>query len=194
MMFCGPLFAQPLSTQQMRSNAAGAYLKGDYKTALRLYTALAHQGDAEAALDLGLMYDKGKGVLQDGAKALKWYRLAADRGVDDAQVYIGILYYEGRGVPQDYEEAAKWFRRAVEQGYVGAQYHLGLMFYEGHGVHQNYVLAYMWLNLAASGLVPLDKSEVAEFLQKRDMVASRMNPEQIAEAQKLAREWKPTKK
>jgi hypothetical protein len=51
----------------------------------------------------------------------------------------------------------------------------------------------MWLSLAAGG----DKNG-AEARNKmtpakaRDIVAKHMTPTQIAEAQKLAREWKPT--
>jgi uncharacterized protein len=192
-MLNGALFAEPLSPQQkqMRSNAAGAYLKGDYKTALRLYEALAYQGDAEAAWSLGLLYDKGQGVLQNGSEALKWYRLANERGYEDAQAYIGVLYYEGRGVPQDFAEAVKWFRLAAERGDVSAQYYLGLMYYDGQGVQKDYVQAYKWLNLSAAfGLAIAEEHD--EVVRKRDLVASKMTPAQIAEAQKLAHEWKPT--
>ena len=118
----------------------------------------------------------------------------AARGAYVAQVYLGRMYYEGRGVPQDDAEALKWFRPAAEQGDVDAQYYLGLMYYDGRSVLQDYVQAYMWLNLAASRVVDvIDKTVREEFIQKRDMVAAKMTPAQIAEAQKLAREWKPTK-
>jgi TPR repeat protein len=88
------------------------------------------------------------------------------------------------GVPQDYAEAVKWFRRAAEQGQAGAQYNLGLMYGNGDGVPQDHMLAHMWFNLAAAqGLVPAKEN--------RDIAAKRMTSEQIAEAQRLAREWKP---
>ena len=38
---------------------------GDYATALREWTPLAEQGNANAQVNLGLMYDKGQGVQQD---------------------------------------------------------------------------------------------------------------------------------
>jgi hypothetical protein len=40
--------------------------------------------------------------------------------------------------------------------------------------------------------VALDKKDRDEYFQKRDMIATKMIPAQIIEAQKLAREWKPT--
>jgi uncharacterized protein len=59
------------------------------------------------------------------------------------------------------------------------------MYAQGHGVPQDDVLAHMWFNLAAAiG----EKSAVTD----RDKAAAQMTPAQVAEAQKLAREWKPT--
>ena len=57
---------------------------------------------------------------------------------------------------------------------------------DGSGVSQNYVLAHMWFNLAVT-----NGDEVS--LENRDFAASKMTKAQIAEAQKLAREWKPKK-
>jgi uncharacterized protein len=193
-VIAGSAFAQPLKPKQaMRRDAAAAYLSGNYKLALRLYETLAYQGDASAAWSLGGMYYNGEGVVQDGANALRWYRLAVERGNDMAIVNIGMIFNEGRGVPQDYEEAARWFRRAADQGDVMAQYYLGLMFYEGHGVQQSYVQAHMWLNLATARVVPPGKDDIGDFIQKRNLVASKMTPDQITEAQKLAGEWRPSK-
>ena len=42
-----------------------AYKKGDYAAALREWTPLAEQGDANAQNNLGVMYDIGRGVSQD---------------------------------------------------------------------------------------------------------------------------------
>jgi hypothetical protein len=60
------------------------------------------------------------------------------------------------------------------------------MYVDGHGVPQDYVQAHMWFNLAGA-------SGVAKALKNRDTVAAKMTPAQIAEAQRLAREWKPAK-
>ena len=94
------------------------------------------------------------------------------------------MYGKGEDVPQDYAEAVKWFRKAAEQSFADAQYNLGIMYKNGYGVPQNYVQAHMWFNLAGAQ----GEQQAAE---NRDIVAKRMNQAQIAEAQKLAREWKP---
>jgi uncharacterized protein len=87
-------------------------------------------------------------------------------------------------VPQDYATARSWYRKAAEQGYVLAQGLLAVKYYLGEGVPQDYVLAHMWFNLAAAG----GDKKTAET---RDIVAAKMTRAQVAEAQKLAREWKP---
>ncbi len=63
------------------------------------------------------------------------------------------------------------------------------MYATGQGVARDYVLAHMWYDIAASQFVGVkDREKAAKY---RDDVASKMTPEQIAEAQRMAREWKP---
>ena len=200
-----------------------ALRRGDYATALRLIRPLADQGNAAAQLQLAFMYDNGygvpknkaeavkwyrlaagqgeliaqynlavsyangQGVPQDYAEAAKWYRKAADQGNDDAQFGVGLMYDNGYGAPKNNAEAVKWYRLAADQGNVAAQNNLGHMYLDGRGVPQDYVSAYMWLNLAAAQFGELATSS-------RDAVAQKMSPAQIAEAQTLTREWKPTKR
>jgi uncharacterized protein len=81
----------------------------------------------------------------------------------------------------------KWYRKAADQGYYVGQYLLGFMYKVGRGVPQDYVSAHMWWNLAAA-------SGDQYSAKHRDEIAVLMTPEQIGEAQKLAREWKPTRR
>ena len=48
----------------------------------------------------------------------------------------------------------------------------------------------MWFIIAASGVEKNDRETVTEM---RDSVAAHLRPEQVAESQRLAREWKPKK-
>jgi TPR repeat protein len=89
---------------------------GDFATALREWTPLAKQGDADAQFNLGLMYANGQGVPQDYKTAVKWYRLAAEQGFADAQYNLGLMYYNGQGVPQDYVRAHMWYNIAASSG------------------------------------------------------------------------------
>ena len=79
-------------------------------------------------------------------------------------------------------------RQRAEQGTAKDQFSLGLMYYKGEGVPQDYIQAQMWYNLAASDLTGDDREWA---VKNRDEIAEKMTSEQIAEAQRLAREWKP---
>ncbi len=99
----------------------------------------------------------------------------------------GVRAYKGG----DYATALRLWRPLAEQGEAFAQYNLGNMYRNGRGVPRDYVQAHMWLNLAASGLSASDAWGRNIAVEFRDLAASKMTPAQIAEAQKLAREWKP---
>ncbi len=120
----------------------------------------------------------------DYATALTEFRPLAQQGVADAQHYLGAMYSKGRGVPQDDAEALRWYRRAAVQGNASAQFNLGVMYRKGQGVPQDDVQAHLWVNLAAA-----QGDEDAR--KARDILAEQMTPAQLAEAQRLAREWKP---
>ena len=117
---------------------------------------------------------------------MRWYRLAAEQGLALAQLSLGVMYGTGAGVPEDDAEAVRWWRLAAEQGNARAQFNLGVSYDNGEGVPQNDVQAHMWSNLAASRLTGDDRETAAEL---RDRARARMTPEQIADAQRLAREW-----
>lgn len=77
----------------------------------------------------------------------------------------------------------------AKDGKDEAQYRLGLMYANGRDVNgkdfpKNLVQAHMWLNLAA-----VQGNSTAQG--NIDIIAEEMTPDQIAEAQRLAREWKP---
>lgn len=190
-----PLFtvtlAAPLFADR-NGDAPATYIRLDQETTYRLYRQAAEQGNADAQILLGNMHASGQGVPRDYAEAAKWYRRAAEQGNADAQYNLGMMYANGQGVPRDSSEAAKWCRNAADQGHGDAQYDLGVMYDEGQGVPRNDILAYMFFELAATNIESASSRETAR--ENRNLVASRMTPARIAEAQRLAREWKPKQK
>lgn len=184
------LLAGPAGAETI-DDAARAHHRGDYKAARRLVTPLAEQGSPKAQSLLGYMHDRGQGVPQDFAEAAEWYRKAAEQGYAPAQHNLGSMYDKGQGVPQDFAEAVRWYRKAADQGDPDAQVNLGTMYALGQGVPQDYVAAHMWFNLAASMYPSTEKDGRFRAERRRDNLASRLTPDQIAEAQKAAREWKP---
>ncbi len=161
-----------------------AYRSGDYATALRVWRPLAEYGQVQPQHNLGLMSLRGEGVPTEDTEAEKWTRRAAEQGHALGQNNLGWMYQNGRGVPRDYGMAAKWYRMAAEQNQALAQTNLGDLYRWGQGVLQDNAYAHMWFSLAAA-----QGNESARW--NRDIVEEKMTPEQIAEAQRLARQWKP---
>src|SRR5207249_576183 len=124
-------------------------------------------------------------------EALRWFHSAAEQGNAVGQLKVGLFYERGQGVPKDFAEAAKWYRKAAEQGNTDAQILLGRCYEIGQGVPQDYMQAHMWFNLGVASSSSGDFRDLG--LTSRDNVAAKMLPAQIAEAQRLAREWKPGK-
>jgi TPR repeat protein len=115
---------------------------------------------------------------------VKWFELAAEQGEKVAQFNLGTMYDQGVGVTQDYAEAAAWFRLAAEQGYDEAQFNLGFMYAQGQGMPQDYVEAGKWWRLTA-------EQGIASAKKRLETLEALMTQDQIAEAQRLAREWRP---
>lgn len=86
----------------------------------------------------------------------------------------------------DDSEFAKCCLKLAEEGDAEAQYQLGVAYANGIGLPKDDVLAYMWWNLAAAAGI-----EAAG--KKRDLATKKMKSEQVAEAQRLSREWKAQK-
>ena len=126
-----------------------AYKRGDYKTAIALWTIGANKGDAAAQNNLGLMYTQGLGVPRNDKEAVSWFHKAAENGDAAAQNNLGRAYAKGLGVSQDDKQAVSWFRKAAEKGYAEAQDNLGAMYANGRGVSQDYEQAAAWIRKAA---------------------------------------------
>ena len=60
--------------------------RGDFATALGEWQPLAEQGDTDAQYNLGVMYEDGRGVIQDNVYAHMWWNIAASQGDADAVV------------------------------------------------------------------------------------------------------------
>jgi len=159
-----------------------AYDRGDYATALSKYMKAAEQDDASAQNTLGLMYDQGQGVPQNNDQELYWFLKSAERGYLRAQYNLAVMYQFGQRVPVNYKQSVYWFMMAAEQGHTTSQHSLGVIYAEGRGVPRDYVQAYVWSSLAAAQGHDGGRTN-------RDIFERFMTPEQVAEAQRLTREW-----
>jgi hypothetical protein len=85
----------------------------------------------------------------------------------------------------DYATALRIFLPLANQGDGMAEASIGSMYEFGHGVPLDFVSAYLWLTSAAA-----HGNTLGAFLLKD--VTSKMTEREIARAEKLEREWKPT--
>jgi TPR repeat protein len=118
----------------------------DEGTRLRHLRCRAANGSAEAALELGIRYEEGRGVVRDFARAAALYRAAANpvpgltvlytpsprihgRGAvirvgsedesaasAEAERRLGFMYKDGRGVPRDLSKARNLLENAAQAG------------------------------------------------------------------------------
>jgi hypothetical protein len=156
--------------------------QGDYKIAFEKIYSLAKKGHADAQFKLGVMYEVGQSVPQNYEEAFEFYRMSAEQGHANAQNSLGWMYENGFGVPKNCKEAVKWYRLSADQGMDKAQYNLGIMYGKGLGVIQDHVEAHKWFNL-----VGINGDE--DGRKNMEKIEKLMTPEQIAEAQRLAKEW-----
>jgi TPR repeat protein len=153
--------------------------------------AKAENGDATAQRQLGSMYSNGRGVPQDYSTAYAWFSVAIVSGDDvarNAREELALRMTaeqlaEGRQIASEFlAKSVKETRAKAELGDASAQGQLGLVYQNGQGVPQDYIQAHAWLNVASA-----NGDENAATA--RDELAERMSPEQLAEAQSLAREY-----
>ena len=129
-------------------------------------------------------FQKGLTAYESGdyATALREWKPLAKQGDTDAMFNIGLMYDKGQGVPEDNMIAVQWYRIAAWWGHASAQGNLSEHYALGAGVKRNYTSAYMWGNIAATN----GNKTGAKW---RHFVEKKMNPAEIAEAQKRVREY-----
>ncbi|MDX7739363.1 tetratricopeptide repeat protein [Aeromonas caviae] len=108
--------------------------------------------------------------------------MQAEQGDAQAQFKLGLMHYNGEGWPQDFKQAFAWFRKAAEQGHATAQHNLGVFYAKGQGVPQDYQQAYALFSVAAA-------NGYADAVTNRDILATRLTPAQLVEAQALATQY-----
>ena len=171
-------------------DAAEAYARGRYATALAEWQQLAEAGNAPAAFRLGEMYRDAKGVRwPDFERAAMWFRLAAAHGSADAAYALGRLHYEGLLVPRDTREMDAALAAAARLGHARALLTLGVVYEYGlDDIDVDLTQALKWYQLAAARGVPELDAKIAKLSRR---VREKMTDAQISEALRLASVWNP---
>jgi hypothetical protein len=180
----------------------------NYIQAYKLYKKLADTGLARAQYDVGYMHAEGTAVIQSYAEAIRWWQLAAAQGSSEALTSLGYLYMRGIGVEQDITKALQLLRLSAIQpiqtkASAYAQLLLGVA-----SLRIDDSLALMWLNMAITNggkignkIVKNEKiihsndgqDDLTRAKELRDKLLSEMTPQQVANAEKKAKECKEKK-
>ncbi|HEY6834477.1 MAG TPA: hypothetical protein VI251_18545 [Pseudolabrys sp.] len=164
--------------------AEGRGVPASLEDAARWYERAAGKGLPLAQFRYASLLEKGQGVKKDLNAARKLYIAAAAKGNAKAMHNLAVLYAEGVDGKPDYATAANWFRKASQYGIADSQYNLGVLAARGLGTEKSYPESYKWFALAAA---QGDK----EAARKRDEVASQMEGDALAAAQRAVQTFVP---
>ena len=129
---------------------------------------------------------------KDFAAAIAVWRPLAEAGNAEAQTLLGAMYWSGEGVPRDHREAARLYLRAAQKGYARAQNNIGYMYGFGEGIPPlDDVQAYKWLSLAVRSYTAKNQARREQAVKDLATVRARLNPAQIAEAERQIRDFRP---
>jgi TPR repeat protein len=140
--------------------------EGGSEEAAKWFQQAADQGLADGQYNLGVMYEKGRGVPLDIARAAELYEAAAEQGHDRAQSNLGMLYSTGKGVPLDYMKAAELYRQSIANGNLIALCNLGVLYHRGQGVPQDDIEAVQLYRKAAEAGVALGQFNLGTMYER----------------------------
>lgn len=183
---------QGLARAQLRvafEFANGVGVKPDRIEAVKWLRRAAEQGLADAQVELGDCYANGDGIGENPVAAAGWFRKAAEQNYAAGQYALGKCFFDGYGVTKDINEGIAWTRKAAEQGLPDGENAYGMCYAKGKGVPQSYLEAYKWFNLAAAQ----GGEHNTDARINLSMAERNLSPEQIAQGQKLARDFRPHK-
>ena len=160
-----------------------AAARRDWTEAYQEFKPLAEAGDPNAAVNLGNLYLRGLGVVENPKEAFRWFKQAADQGHPKGQGKLGMMYYYGLGTPEDREEAIRWFKKAAEQGDPESASILGSIHSIGEGSKKDPVEAYLWYSIAADRGKPGAQ-------EQRGLLMEEMTPSEQTEALNRLDAWR----
>lgn len=103
----------------------------DYARAFDYYRRAAEQDHISAGI--GICYEMGFGVEQNGSKAFQYYAHGADEGNKQCLYRLAMCYMNGVGVKVDKQEAFKQLLQCAEQEITQAEFRVGMCLLNGEG-------------------------------------------------------------
>lgn len=98
--------------------------KEQQEEAFKLASEEAKNGNGNASLLMGLLYDRGIGVNQSQNDALTWYKKAPVNSV--SSFILGTYYYQGNGLSQNANKSMELLADAAQNGFSYAGLNLAI--------------------------------------------------------------------
>lgn len=87
--------------QDTVQDAFKAAADGNHQRSIEIFEGFAERGDSDAMIQLGMVYQTGRGVEPDYTKAMDWFMQAMKKSNQEAPGNIGVLYRDGLGVEKN---------------------------------------------------------------------------------------------
>lgn len=134
------------------------------KSAFKSAKQQARDGNAKAALLLGMLYDRGIGVKENPTKATYWYQQAGDNQV--SQFILGTYFAEGKRLSQDMDKARELLKQSAQADFSYADLNLAVLEQQAGAEFIPLLVKAYELGNSAAGIVLADT-----YLAKQDSEA-----------------------
>ena len=124
----------------------------------------AANGNQDAQLSLGYMYETGERVEQDAIEAERWYTKAAQQDNIQAILNLANLLITSSD-PDRQLSAINWYEKAGELGNADAQEILGYQYQTGQIIETDLAVAAAWYLKAANQERPAAQNNLARLYQ-----------------------------
>ncbi len=152
---CAALLTTAVAATADYNAGLQAFNSGDFKVAMKEWSAPAKGGDAQAQHGLGLIYETGRGLDRPDIKeAIRWYEASAKQDYAPALNNLAMLYSSGRGVTKDQTKAIQLWKQAAENNNTTAEFNLGIQYMLGDGLAKSVAEGARWITKAAEGGLP----------------------------------------
>ena len=158
-----------------------AGLTPSVEKAVNLCSQAALAGQVDAMQRMGEFYASARGLPGDPVAATGWFRLAADYGHGTAYASLALCYLNGTGCRQNDALALEFAIRAAKMKNPRGTYLLGRIYDEGLGVQPDPIAGLAYHLRAVKG-------GIREATTAADRLKTKLKPEEIQKAEKLAAE------
>ena len=149
----------------------------------------AERGSAQAAFNVGVMYDRGFVVERDATRAVEWYRKATQANMPMAKHNLALMLRDGKGAPRNTKEAIELLRAATRQGMAASMFALGDLYERGEPGIKDPVSALAWFAITAEferQTHPGSESTLAKAaLQRADALRRSLPLDDLDRAQRI---------